>query len=462
MRISIVPWAIGGIALLALWPGHVGPRSRQDIGGCSGAALSTAGRSAAMAPIRRASARRDRSDSAGLGRRAKLRHSSNGTPAAPDARRPSGSPVLRMLPIAGLAVALDKRAGRVFVLSSLQGGLGPGQVSILDAQRGVLLCTVRVPPSPVALAVDEQTQRVFIATADRGTVGQVIMLDVRSGAMLRTVRLPGVPEPGGAPLAIAAGSGQVFVASTAQQGKRGFVTVLDARTGARVRAIRVGPDPTAVAVVERTGRVFVTNYLGKSVSVLAIAHARLLQTVSVGLYPSALAVDGATRHVVVANAGSGSVSLLDAASGRVQHTTTLTLGNAPDVLGVDQRTRRVFAAPTGEGYVSMLDARSGRLLRTIDVGLSAGHNPAAAPTVDDLRGRIFLLVTSLVGKTNSPTGPGGVVVLDAATGAVRARLTVGAVSVGGGIYHAMAVDAATRRLFVLTNDRVYVLDTTHL
>jgi len=50
--------------------------------------------------------------------------------------------------------------------------------------------------------------------------------------------------------------------------RQACVSVLDARSGRILRTVTVGLGPYAVAVDERTSRVFVANYDGNTVSVL--------------------------------------------------------------------------------------------------------------------------------------------------------------------------------------------------
>ena len=133
--------------------------------------------------------------------------------------------------------------------------------------------TSRVGSAPLALAVDSQTQRVFVANFGSATVS---MLDAGSGAVLATTAVLPYPDT----LAIATKPGRVFVASGVAPLNPDRVDVLDARSGRLVRAVAVGRGTHAVAVDERSGHVFVTNALDNSVSMVDAHSGTVLCTPS--------------------------------------------------------------------------------------------------------------------------------------------------------------------------------------
>ena len=93
--------------------------------------------------------------------------------------------------------------------------------------------------SPLALAVDGPTRRVFVANYTAATVS---MLDAGSGAVLATTAVGPFPDA----LAIATTPGRVFVASGVTP--PGCVDVLDAGTGGLLQTVAVGLGDHALAV----------------------------------------------------------------------------------------------------------------------------------------------------------------------------------------------------------------------
>lgn len=190
-------------------------------------------------------------------------------------------------------------------------------VSVLDARSGRVIRTVPVRRAPQAIAVDEQTARVFVANSGGGTVS---VLDARTGALVRTVPV----GFGDDALAVDTRMGRVLVTSI------GAVRVIDASTGNVLQTLTVGGSPYEIAVDTRTSRAFVTGTDGGVwaaihhispglppewagyVAVLDTRRLTLLRTVHVGRDPRGVVVDEQSGHAFVANYWSDSVSVLDA------------------------------------------------------------------------------------------------------------------------------------------------------
>lgn len=246
-------------------------------------------------------------------------------------RRPqshrAGMSVLRTVHVGQhpVALAVDARIGRVVVVN--QGSLYPngsgtatghGSVSMLDATTGRLLRTTPVGQNPRAVAIDEQTRRVFVV--DEGPLspnhsnlptahGAVSVLAARSGRTLRSYEVDTTPSGYPAVVAVddrlhhafaATGStlsmldtrsgriqhmvrtrpldaaavdvstAQAFAAGLTLPTNRGLVYVIDGRTGCILRTIGVGTGPSALAVDTRSGHLFVANRDDNTISVISV------------------------------------------------------------------------------------------------------------------------------------------------------------------------------------------------
>jgi hypothetical protein len=161
---------------------------------------------------------------------------------------------------------------------------------------------------------------------------------------------------------------------------------------------------------------------------------------AVGRTPSAMAVDERSGHLFVTNSADNTVSMLDARTGRRLRTSAV--GDDPDQLRVNPRTERLFVLNAGAGSVSVIDATSGALLRTL--------TPPAAPVSAVGRPGSALFVFDNSDDAAAGVGPGldapgrMVLVLDAPSGTRVQGLTVPA--------HGWepALDPATGQLLVAT------------
>jgi len=318
---------------------------------------------------------------------------------------------IRLTNSARLSVAIASQAGRIVVLDSgSRYNTWGTTVRLLDERSGALVRTTTVGLDPLAVAVEERAGHVFVASTGpsdrygnaRGA-GTVSMLDARSGALLHMAKVGLRPQE----MADDERTGRLFVANYTGNS----VSVLDTRTGAVIATTRVGIDPTSIAVDDQTGRVFVAAEGSNIVSMLDARTGALLRIIATG-FPTALAVDRTAGHLLVASVGPhtpAGISLLDARTGAL--ISRVETGGSPEDIAVDERTGRAFVTDTQLGRrlydplhhllgvglswagennmdgMSVIDTRSGNLLRTIHTGPAARLGVA----VDARAGHAFVV-----------------------------------------------------------------------
>jgi DNA-binding beta-propeller fold protein YncE len=252
--------------------------------------------------------------------------------------------LLRTIRTGGGALAVDDRTGRVFVAS-----IDGDSVSMLDAHSGAVLRTIgRIGIRP--LAVDARAGHIFVPGVRR-----LGMLDTRTGRLLRTAAL--TTTTGAVVLTMDEADGRLFVSDDVRFAPfHGVVRVFDTRTGAFVHTVAVGrpSNPSIVVVDERSGRAFITNGLAGTVSVLDARRAVVVRTVAIGPHPAALAVDQRRGRVVVVGAGTvsggtatrpGRVSVLDARRGAIL--SSAAAGWGPIAVAADERTGHALVTNAG-------------------------------------------------------------------------------------------------------------------
>jgi len=370
--------------------------------------------------------------------------------------------ILRTIRGGGQAAAVDEQTNRVFII-------GQAGVVALDATTGqpLPLHSGAVGGAPVAIAIDTRHGHVFTANLARGRggdpSGSVSMLDATSGRLLRVVPLPGLPSM----VAVDERAGRVVTLN----GARHSVSILDAVDGRLLRTVPVGDWPDSLAVDARTGRAVVTTR--RAVSVLDTSAGAILRTIAItpasGVPNTALAVDELHGHVFVASAPTPDAHLdyqglvfamLDATSGDILARITARVADIP--FAVDDRTGHIvtatFDAARAHSGVGIIEIRHETVLHNT----ALGYSPPAALTVARGMGRIFVLSQSPIDRrTLAPTGPGVLRSLDVTTGALCGQsIPVGAV--GAGVGRRVVVDQGAKRVFVLDDNAVRVLDSTRL
>ncbi|HEY2601521.1 MAG TPA: hypothetical protein VGI67_08200 [Thermoleophilaceae bacterium] len=189
------------------------------------------------------------------------------------------------------------------------------------------------------------------------------------------------------------------------------VTVIDPATNQVTGIIDLGihREPIALAF-DRSGRkAYVTNWLGRSVSVIDTATQQKKYDILLSpLYdpqqadhPDAIAANPARDEMYVSNANSDTVSVIDTKHDRLAATIHVGLskghppGATPDGLSVSPDGRRLYVALAGENAIEVIDVNSRRSLGLIPTA----WYPTDVDITPDGRN---LVVTNLNGTASGP------------------------------------------------------------
>ncbi len=115
-------------------------------------------------------------------------------------------------------------------------------------------------------------------------------------------------------------------------------------------------------------RIYVTNQLDNTASVIDGASHKVVATVRVGVSPAQMAVSPDQRSVYIANTGSDTVSVLDTKTNTVARTIALPRGSRPIGIALSPSGRSLYTADGGANRVSVLDTRSKRVVTSMRVG----------------------------------------------------------------------------------------------
>ena len=115
-------------------------------------------------------------------------------------------------------------------------------------------------------------------------------------------------------------------------------------------------------------RIYVTNQLDNTASVIDGGTEKVVATVRVGISPAQMAVSPDRRSVYIANTGSDTVSVLNTDDNTIARTIALPSGSAPVDVAVDPKGRYLYTANGGSNRVSVLDTRARRVVASVRVG----------------------------------------------------------------------------------------------
>jgi YVTN family beta-propeller protein len=173
-----------------------------------------------------------------------------------------------------------------------------------------------------------------------------------------------------------------------------------------IATVPVGNRPTYVATDQQANRIYVSNQLDDTVSVIDGSTNAVLATVRVGRSPNGIAVNPKTNRIYVANLQGGSVSIINGAK---LTAFKLWLGANPAKLAVNTSTDRVYV--TLEDQNGVLDVINGRD-HTVSTSISLPPYPLSV-AVDRYSNRIYVAdflcgcgqISVIDGETNQMLNP---------------------------------------------------------
>ncbi len=186
------------------------------------------------------------------------------------------------------------------------------------------------------------------------------------------------------------------------------VMMIDADSGKVTGHFADGARGHEVMAIPGSDEVISTNSGDNTARIFSAKDGALLATLTVGKKPDAAAYDPATKHVFVMNGDSGDASVVDPASRKVL--ATIPIGGALEFAAADGKGR-MYVNVEDKGEIAVLDTRAAKLLTRY--ALKGCEEPSG-------------LVHTREGLLISACANGVAKVLDAATGAERATLKIGA------------------------------------
>ena len=112
-----------------------------------------------------------------------------------------------------------------------------------------------------------------------------------------------------------------------------------------MKTITTGAGSRRLALSPAGDRVFVTNYLDNSVSVIDTRTQKLIATIPVGINPRGIAITPSGDAIYVTNVHDGTVSIIDSATLTVIN--TITVGAKPWQILITKDGTRAFVSNSG-------------------------------------------------------------------------------------------------------------------
>jgi YVTN family beta-propeller protein len=248
------------------------------------------------------------------------------------------------------AIAVNEQTEAVYVVNS-----GDRSVSVIDGKNDRVVATVATAARPYAIAIDESANKVYVSNTFSN------MLTVIDG---RTNLASNVKTGSADAIVVDAKRKRVYLLGY----ESNSLTVLNSETNAITKMPAGGMHLWATVQV---GKVLYVTYV-QDANVAAIdVETGIVRTIPTGAMPCSLAVIANTKEIYVANYGDGSVTVIDGHLGRAIG--TVAVGKHPQAIAVDSTRGLVYVANTQESTVSVIDVLTRRVVKT----LNAGEHPYA-------------------------------------------------------------------------------------
>ena len=262
----------------------------------------------------------------------------------------------------------------------------------------VVTATVGVGRYPQGVAVDPNTDTVYVANNQSNTVS---VIDGNTDSVTATIGVGSGPSA----ISLDPSTDTIYVSNSGGD----TVSVIDGATNKVVGTITIGSQPGAIAVDPNTDTVYIVGgWYSSTCWVIDGATDTVTATIGVGYNPEGVAVDPSTDTVYVANSGNtdvaqGTISVIDG----VTNTVTATIGGVgqyPNAIAVNPSTDMLYTANPYGDNVSVIDGTTESVVDKI--GLSGGPGSLAVDPTNDT-----IVVTG-----------GSVWVIDGSTNSVSATL----------------------------------------
>jgi YVTN family beta-propeller protein len=275
------------------------------------------------------------------------------------------------------AIAINQDTNRIYVANE-----DSNTVSVIDSINNKEVGNpVKVGAAPTAIAINQDTNRIYVANEDSNTVS---VIDVGNDTVEKTFHLTFSPNE----IEINPEKNLLYVstkATTATREPHGYVLLIDLKEYDPSQepgptSLQVEDRPVDLAVNTNTDMLYVTNYCSNTVSVIDINNNstnEVIPTIKVGQNPRSIAVNNVTNKIYVANEWSNTTSVIDGTTNKV--VANVAVGARPTAIAINQDTNRIYVANEDSNTVLVIDgSTNNKVIENVTIGAA----PAAAIAID--------------------------------------------------------------------------------
>jgi len=241
---------------------------------------------------------------------------------------------------------------------------GSNTVSVIDGANNYAVHAIAVGNGPENIAINESTNTIYVTNYLGNTVSAI------DGATQNVTTISTGKGPRW--LAVNPNTNKVYVTNSVD----GTVTVIDGTSNAATIAVAASNSLGQIAVNPQTNTVYVGNNTAYQIGIAVIDGTKNTVTSTISMAScsttsscasSAVAVNSATNKVYVSNYLANTITVIDGAGGSVA--AVLSVLSQPKSIAIDPATNRVYAANYLSGAITVIDGTTNQLAPPITVGL---------------------------------------------------------------------------------------------
>jgi DNA-binding beta-propeller fold protein YncE len=281
-----------------------------------------------------------------------------------------------------VAVAVDGNDHRVYVADIEQGA-----VVVFDGTRGTVVGPVNTGGQPASLVVDSRGRRLFVGNRDAAGNAAVTLIDTASGKARAFLPAGNAVRS----LAYDPEIDQLYVGN----GTTGELMMVDGQSAQVMDRVALGGTPVSIAVNPGNGEVAVA--VQGAAPALAVVDpsnrgAAPLQIPVTDGQPLYVDVDSGTGKFFVVRGGANP-SLLVLRPGSSQFDNAIPIGGGVTGLSIDSRTSRIYLSQSSPNQATVIDGATGApvAVRANHAAVDPGSTPTRVYMVDTSSGLLSIL-----------------------------------------------------------------------
>jgi len=220
--------------------------------------------------------------------------------------------------------------------------------------------------NPQGLAVSTDGRYLFVS--DNRDGGRVVVIDIAAKVALTSFYL----GAGWMPLGIAVhpdGKRAYFAFADVTGSHQDVVRVFDTTTMTPTEtSVPVGARPTGLAVTPDGAKLYVSNNLDNSVSVINTLASLVIKTVPVGLAPAGVAISADNTRVYVVNNADNTASVISVSSDTIEGG-PISVGSGPESIALSPDGQRAYVTNAGDGTVMEIGGPKTLTIAKIGTGI---------------------------------------------------------------------------------------------